>query len=111
MLEAPDRYTGQAAGIDKASMGQRVKQDAVLRREQSREHGQIREVSGAERDRRCRALKCRQFSFHLMVKVYGPGEQAHSSSTGAVLVDSLDGRTIQPLVADQAQVVVRRKHQ
>ena len=45
VLEALELHAGEPAGVDQAAVRERIENHSILRREQRRNHGQVRQIT------------------------------------------------------------------
>ena len=84
---------------------------AIRRPEERPDHRDIGCIARTKGDRRLRPLEGCQILLHLLVLVGCSREQAGSAGARSVLLDSLNGCTVDARVTDQAQIVVGGQHQ
>jgi hypothetical protein len=90
---------------------ERIENDAILRREQTGNHTQIRVVAGTKGQGGIGALERRQILFNLEVQNVGAGEQARAAAGASEAAHGRNRGGLDPRVPHQTQIVVGRQHQ
>ena len=110
VAEGPKAGAGELAAIENRGVVARIADHRVTRLEDGADRAQVRLVAGREHDHVFGPHPVGELPLQLHVHGRGAVEQARSGDTGAVLLQGVAGRLLDPLVRGQSQVVVGAQH-